>query len=58
MSAYLFGVQAADPFTIAGVAAALVSVGWSAAWLPARRASRIQPPVALRLSAVIAALGF
>lgn len=48
MSAYLFGVNAVDPLTIAGVAATLAVVGWCASWLPARRASSIQPAVALR----------
>jgi ABC-type antimicrobial peptide transport system permease subunit len=48
MSAYLFGVNVIDPVTILGVAGVLAGVGWCAAWLPARRASHIQPAVALR----------
>jgi ABC-type antimicrobial peptide transport system permease subunit len=48
MSTYLFGVRAADPVPIAGVAGSLLAVGWIAAWLPARRASRIRPAEALR----------
>jgi predicted permease len=48
MSAYLFGVNAVDPATIVGVAVVLAVVGWCASWLPARRASSIQPATALR----------
>jgi predicted permease len=39
----LFGLKAADPITIGGAVGLLVSVALLAAWLPARRATRINP---------------
>jgi putative ABC transport system permease protein len=44
----LFGVEPADPLTIAGVALTLGSVALLAGWVPARRASRVNPIDALR----------
>lgn len=44
----LFGVQSRDPATFAAVAAVLLLVGLLASWLPARRATRISPTLALR----------
>ena len=44
----LYGVQAADPLTLALAASGLVGVGLLAAGLPARRAARIDPMTALR----------
>jgi predicted lysophospholipase L1 biosynthesis ABC-type transport system permease subunit len=43
----LFGVGPADPFTFATAALALATVGTLAAYLPARRAARIDPVRAL-----------
>jgi putative ABC transport system permease protein len=48
MSAYLFGVRAADPVAIAGAALLLMAIGGLSALLPARRAARILPAEALR----------
>lgn len=39
----LFGLKAADPITIGAAVGLLVSVALLAAWLPARRATRINP---------------
>jgi putative ABC transport system permease protein len=48
MSAFLFGVGPLDPTTYAAVSAGLAAVALVATYLPARRASRIDPIVALR----------
>ena len=45
----LFGVRPADPITIASVALILTIVALVACWLPAFRASRIEPTQALRI---------
>jgi putative ABC transport system permease protein len=48
MTSYLFQVSGVDPVTIVGVTVVLGIIGVLAAWLPARRAARIAPSVALR----------
>ncbi len=48
MSSLLFGVKATDPLTYAAVSAMLAAIALIATYLPARRASRIEPMVALR----------
>ncbi len=48
MSALLYGVGPMDPLTYAGVAIALGAVTLAATYLPARRAARVNPVVALR----------
>ena len=45
---YLFQVTATDPLTFVSVGALLAGVAFAAAYVPARRASRVDPVVALR----------
>ena len=44
----LFGLQPRDPVTLAAAAVVLAAVGALAGWLPARRASRVDPATVLR----------
>jgi putative ABC transport system permease protein len=48
MSSLLFGVSATDPVTYAAVVLVLIAVAAAATWIPARRAARVDPVVALR----------
>ncbi len=48
MESLLFGVNSHDPVTVGTSAVALALMALLAAWLPARRAARVDPMVALR----------
>src|SRR5262249_53972630 len=48
VAALLYGLEPRDPATLAGSAAALAAVGAIAGWLPAYRASRLDPAAVLR----------
>lgn len=48
LSAVLFGVTATDPLTFGGVVGVLVALGLLASWLPALRATRVDPVHAIR----------
>jgi len=48
LQSFLFGVSARDPLTFVGVAGVLLLVGLAASYFPARRATRVDPLVALR----------
>lgn len=48
VSAFLYGLSPQDPLTLAAVALGLLATALLAGWLPARRAARIDPLLAIR----------
>jgi predicted permease len=48
MESLLYGVSARDPLTVGGLAALLGAVALTATWLPARRAARVDPVIAIK----------
>jgi ABC-type antimicrobial peptide transport system permease subunit len=48
MTRFLYGVQPNDPFTLLGVSVLLVAVTFLACYVPARKAMKLEPMVALR----------
>jgi ABC-type antimicrobial peptide transport system permease subunit len=49
MRSLLFGVSERDPATFLGVAVLLGVVALIASWIPARRAARVDPLIAMRV---------
>jgi ABC-type antimicrobial peptide transport system permease subunit len=48
LSSQLFGIAPHDPLTLAAVVAVVTLAGLAACYVPAQRATRVQPIVALR----------
>ncbi|HEV2854529.1 MAG TPA: ABC transporter permease [Thermoanaerobaculia bacterium] len=48
LSSLLYGVSATDPLTFAAIALLLMAVSWIACYIPARRAARVDPLIAMR----------
>ena len=48
MANRLFGIAAYDPLTLSGTVLVVLGIAALATWLPARRATRVDPSVVLR----------
>ncbi len=48
IAGFLFEVRAYDPLTLTGITLLLTAVAWFACYLPARRATKVDPLIALR----------
>jgi len=48
MESLLFNVRPTDPLTLAGIALLVLAVALLACWIPARRATKVDPMIALR----------
>jgi predicted permease len=48
LASFVFDVSPSDPLIYSAVAALMLAVAWAACYIPARRASRVDPLVALR----------
>ena len=48
LASLLYEVSATDPLTFAALALLLTAVSWIACYIPARRAARVDPLIAMR----------